>query len=84
MSLKKEDGVRYVGTKYLKAWPMTRGEYNIYRGWAAPLGEDQTTEGYLVEYEKGGKPNHSQHEGYISWSPQDVFEETYQLAEEDE
>lgn len=84
MSLSKEEGVRYVGTKYLTAWPMTRGEYNAYRGWKAPYGEDQTTQGYLVEYENGGSPNHIDHKGYISWSPQDVFESTYQLAEADD
>lgn len=67
----------YEGTKQLRAKPMTRGEYNAYRGWSAPDGEDQTTDGYLVEYEDGGKANDSRHAGYISWSPRDVFERTY-------
>jgi len=69
--------VRYSGTKTLTAWPMTRGEYNAYRTWTPPEGEDQTTAGYLVEYADGGKPNDSRHEGYISWSPADVFERSY-------
>ena len=72
------EGQRYVGTKYLKAWSMDLGQYNVYRGWDMPEGEDPEQEGYLVEYEKGGAPNHPDHEGYISWSPRDVFEETYQ------
>lgn len=76
----KEGGVRHVGTKYLTAWPMNRGQYNTYRGWQTPEKENPEDEGYLVEYEKGGKPNHPDHEGYISWSPRDVFEETYQPA----
>lgn len=68
---------RYVGTKYLNAWPMTRGEYNRYRGWTMPEAENPDDAGYLVEYEKGGAPNHPGHKNYISWSPQDVFEGTY-------
>jgi len=67
----------YVGTKTLKAKPMTRGEYNAYRGWKTPHDEDPAEAGYLVEYTDGGKPNHHDHAGYISWSPKDVFEYTY-------
>jgi hypothetical protein len=61
----------------LTAQPMTRGEYNAYRGWEAPAGEEQATEGYLVEYQDGGKANDERHKGYISWSPKDVFEKSY-------
>ena len=56
---------------------MTRGEYNTHRGWEAPEGEEQDVDGYLVEYLDGGKANHPEHEGYISWSPADVFEGAY-------
>lgn len=73
------DGKRYVGTKIVKAWPMTRGQYNKYRGWTMPETENPEDLGYLVEYEKGGQPNHPEHPGYISWSPQDVFEGSYEL-----
>lgn len=73
----QSSGVRYSGTKTLTAWPMTRGEYNAYRTWTPPEGEDQTTAGYLVEYADGGKENDSRHQGYISWSPADVFEKAY-------
>jgi hypothetical protein len=66
----------YLGTKLVKAEPMTRLEYNEYRGWAPPHGEDDE-EGYLVEYLDGGKANHAAHKGYISWSPKDVFEFSY-------
>lgn len=57
----------YIGVKLLKAMPMTRGEYNNYRGWKIPENENPNDKGYLVVY-KGG------HE---SWSPKDVFEESY-------
>ena len=69
---------KYIGTKVLKAIPMTRGEYNRYRGWDMPSNEDPADDGYLVEYEDGGKPNDARHTGYISWSPADVFERSYQ------
>jgi len=76
-----EPRAAYTGTKtVLGTGPMTRGEYNTYRGWAVPEGEDQSVGGYLVEYTDGGKANDSRHAGYISWSPADVFEKAYRLA----
>lgn len=67
----------YSGSKQLHAKPMTLGDYNAYRGWQQPAGEDPAAQGYLVEYVDGGKPNDERHEGYISWSPADVFERAY-------
>lgn len=58
---------QYIGTKMIEAIPMTRGDYNIYRGWQIPADENPEDEGYLVEYEGG----------YQSWSPKDVFEDAY-------
>lgn len=71
----------YRGTKELFATPMSRGEYNDYRGWTPPEGEDQSASGYLVEYADGGDPNDERHGGYISWSPKDVFDRTYAPCE---
>lgn len=73
--------VAYIGTKSVLATPMTRGEYNKYQGWKIPENEDPTEQGYLVEYKDGGKPNHPNHVGYISWSPKDVFEYSYHPKE---
>lgn len=70
----------YEGTKRLTAQPMTRGEYNAYRGWQCPADENPADAGYLVEYLDGGKSNHPAHTGYISWSPADVFERAYKLV----
>lgn len=56
---------------------MTRKAYNDYRGWELPADENGDDDGFLVEYLDGGKSNHPAHEGYISWSPKDVFERTY-------
>lgn len=67
----------YEGTKQLRARPMNKLGYCNYRGWTVPEDEDPYENGYLVEYEDGGKPNHPDHKGYISWSPADVFERTY-------
>lgn len=68
---------KYIGTKLVLAAPMTRGDYNHYRGWTIPANEDPEDVGYLVEYLDGGEPNHEDHEGYISWSPANVFERSY-------
>lgn len=58
---------RYIGTKVLDASPMTRGEYNKFRGWTISGNEDPKEDGYLVKYE----------DGYTSWSPENVFNQAY-------
>ena len=68
---------KYLGTKEVLAKPMTRGEYNDYRGWQIPENEDPNEQGYLIEYQDGGKSKDSRHAGYISWSPADVFNRAY-------
>ena len=68
----------YFGTKQITAMAMTRLAYNQYRGWDLPADEDGTDAGYLVEYVGGGASNHPDHDGYISWSPSDVFDREYQ------
>jgi hypothetical protein len=68
---------KFIGTKLLYAKPMNRLGYCHYRGWQVPADENPNDEGYLVEYQADGKPNHPDHHGYISWSPKDVFEAAY-------
>lgn len=70
----------YIGTKKVAAFPMTRAEYNTYRGWELPADENGADEGYLVEYQDGGKPNDRRHAGYISWSPKAQFDAAYRPA----
>lgn len=72
----------YTGTKKVNATPMNRLDYNNLRGWDLPEDEDGTDAGYLVEYVDGGKANHPDFAGYISWSPKDVFERAYRLNED--
>lgn len=69
MNLKK-----YVGVKLIEAKPMTRGDYNKYRGWTIPEDENPNDEGYLVKYS----------DDYVSWSPKRVFDEAYREYEETE
>lgn len=61
----------YIGIKEIKAIPMNRLEYNNHRGWDMPSNENGSDEGYLVEYE----------DGYQSWSPKNVFEDTYVIKD---
>ena len=68
----------YVGAKLIKAVPMTRLDYNNLRGWEVPSDERPDDEGYLVEYtEKDNTPNVEGYKGYVSWSPKNVFEQSY-------
>ena len=65
----------FIGTKTVLATPMSREDYDNYRGLpVTPLAE---SDGYMVEYMDGGKSNHPNHEGFISWSPKSVFENAY-------
>jgi hypothetical protein len=73
---------QYIGTKRVLAQPMTRGDYNAYRGWQVPADENPADDGYLVEYLDGGPSNAFGHAGYISWSPKDVFERSYKEVNE--
>jgi hypothetical protein len=78
--MKKVVMEKYTGVKEILAKPMNRKEYNDYRGWELPADENGDDEGFLVEYiqsETSPNVNHPAHAGYISWSPKDVFIESY-------
>lgn len=68
---------QYIGVKLINAKPMTRGDWCAFRGWTVPTDENPADDGYLVEYLDGGKGNTDLYEGYVSWSPKDVFERAY-------
>ena len=57
----------YIGTKEVKAQPMTSKEA-IEKGYKV---NNHTGDGYEVEYQ----------DGYKSWSPKEVFEEAYKRAD---
>lgn len=73
------DMQQFIGIKLVNAKPMTRAEYNAFRGWTVPADENPSDEGMLVEYVDGGKANTEQYKGYVSWSPMDVFLNAYTL-----
>lgn len=62
----------YMGFKLIKAEPMTRGDYNKFRGWTIPEDENPLDEGYIVYYS----------DNYCSWSPKEVFEKAYMEIQE--
>lgn len=68
---------QFIGTKLVNAIPMTRVEYNTFRGWELPANENGADEGFLVEYLDGSAPNTHEYAGYVSWSPKKQFEGAY-------
>jgi hypothetical protein len=62
---------RYIGTKIIHARPMSRLDYNVFKGWPMPANENGADEGYLVRYE----------DGYLSWSPKTTFDAAYRVAD---
>lgn len=54
---------KYIGTKIIKAQPMTRGDYNKFRGWELPADEDGSDPGYLKDDGRG----------HIQWDPENTF-----------
>lgn len=67
---------QYIGTKMVKAEPMAKSAA-VAKGWARPSSEgNEDVPGYHVQYTN---PDGST---YDSWSPKDVFEKSYQIAED--
>ena len=57
----------YIGTKVIMAEPMTNYEFAAFKKQPTTSPEEP---GYKVRYP----------DGYISWSPKEVFEEAYRLV----
>ena len=57
----------YVGSKIIKAKPMTSDQFQKEIKGVEPDRNQETVLGYLVEYP----------DSYLSWSPKEVFEEAY-------
>jgi len=62
---------KYIGTKIIHADPATRGDFKatkcIEAGWEFIPEDNDEDPGYMVIYP----------DGYVSWSPEKVFEEAY-------
>jgi len=73
----EKEAKTYTGNKVVRAAPCTRQEYNDYRGWELPEGENGEDPGYLVEYETDeviADPNVQGHTGYVTWLTQGMFD----------
>ena len=68
----------YVGTRVVHAVPMSRAEYNAYRGWEVPADENPNDMGYLIEHADGQKGNVKGMAGYVNWKPAEIFHATYE------
>jgi len=68
----------HIGVKQIKILSrLTRAQWCEARGWELPADENGDDEGYAIEYLDGGKPNIEGHEGYVTWTPTDVFDNAY-------
>ena len=65
------DMLKYIRCHIVKAKPMTRGDYNKYRGWELPANENAADEGYYIVYP----------DGYQSWCPKAQFEAAGRLID---
>ena len=71
----------YIGTKRILARPMNLADYNEYRGWGLPSGENGSDAGFLVEHTDGGEANHSSHKGPVAWLPAPIFEKVFRAGD---
>ena len=65
---------KYIGTKEISAEPMTMGEAyekGLLQAGRVPNDSEKSNAGYYVKYDNG----------YDSWSPKDVFEQSYRVAD---
>ena len=65
---------KYIGVKIIKAEQINRGKFNKQKGVEIPSSDPCfNDEGYKVVYE----------DGYVSWSPKNVFEKAYRKFSND-
>ena len=65
---------KYIGTKQIEAEPMTMGEAyrrGLLHAGRVPSESEKSKAGYYVKYDNG----------YESWSPKDVFEQSYRVTD---
>ena len=73
-----EDFKEYLNQSVDLARKMKRGQYNVLRGWVLPENESDDDLGWLVINKSVSKRNVAGYEGYVSWLPEEVFEEIYE------
>jgi len=70
----------YTTTKEIRAVPMTLGEYTKLRGWEVASKKSANDKGFLVEF-LDGRINFSGFKGFVSWTPEELFNEYYTEVE---
>lgn len=68
--------MQYKTTKIVNAVPMTRLEYNEFRGWDLPENENGSDDGFLIET-IGGMKNTPTYNGFVQWLPIEQFKSEY-------
>ncbi len=63
--------IKYICVKEVSAKPMTRQEYNDYRGWKLPSDENGDDWGYLKD----------DGQGHIQWDPIEIFNKYHQVID---
>lgn len=72
--------IAFAGASLVHAATMTRQEYNDYRGWQLPEGENGNDVGYIIE-DRAGKKNTEELDGFVQWLPKDEFLRKFSPAE---
>lgn len=72
--------IAFAGASLVHAATMTRQEYNDYRGWQLPEGENGNDVGYIIE-DRAGKKNTKELDGFVQWLPKDEFLRKFSPAE---
>lgn len=80
MSLDLSAAKTYRASFSVRAIQMTRREYNDLRGWIVPHQENPKDKGFLVVREDQPS-NVDGIKGYVSWLPEDVFNDTYKVTD---
>lgn len=61
-----------ISTRLMQSEKMTRGEYNIFRGWNIPQGENRNDVGYKV----------TDTMGHVSWVPEEQYNRNFLKVDE--
>ena len=73
-----EDFKEYLNQSVVEARKMKRGQYNVLRDWVLPENESDDDLGWLVVNKSVSQRNVDGYDGYVSWLPEEEFEEFYE------
>ena len=73
-----EDFKEYLDQSVVEARKMKRGQYNVLRGCVLPENESDDDLGWLVVNKCVSDRNVDGYDGYVSWLPEEEFEEFYE------